>query len=61
MTLKTSILLIIASIIIGLFGALPMILNRDDSWLAIGLIVSNVLFILGIVGLIKSHSKKSKI
>ena len=58
MTLKTGITLIIASFIIGIIGALPMIIDRNDSWLLPSLIISKVLLLAGIFVLVKQSSAR---
>lgn len=52
LTLKKSVLLIIAGLIVQFIGALPMIINSDDRLLTASLIISSVLLLVGIVNII---------
>ena len=58
LTNRTSGILIFISILIGLLGALPMIINLDETYLMPSYIISTVLFIIGVVGLIKNSTRK---
>lgn len=59
LSIKTSLLLIITSILIVLFGALPMIINLDDSFLTPSLIAGSILLIIGIIGIILKAINKN--
>lgn len=60
LTIKTSTILIVVSFVITAIGALPMIINRDNSLLLPGFIVGNVLMIVGIMGIITNVLSKKK-
>ena len=58
LTLRQSTLLIIASYVIGMIAALPMVIKQNDSFLVPGLVISIVLFLIGIIGMLKILLKK---
>lgn len=58
LSFRTSIFLIIGSLLISAIGALPMIINRNDYYLLPALVVSNLLFIVGITGVLKKRYQK---
>lgn len=56
---KSGVFLIVASFVVSLIAALPMIINRDESLLLPGLLLSGVLFLAGIVSLFRRASRKA--
>lgn len=58
LTLRKSVLFIIASIVIGLIGTFPMIINRNDSLLTPCAIISSLLLLIGIVGIVRASLRK---
>lgn len=58
LTLKSSLLLIVTGMIVSTLCAIPKIFNRDDTFLVPGLIITSVLFLLGLIGIIKWMIKK---
>ena len=57
---KISIILIVLSFVVAIGSALPMIINLDDSLLISGLIFSNLLLLLGVIGLVTNLSGNKK-
>ena len=59
MKLKSGVFLIVASLVVGLLAAVPMVFNRDDSLLLPGLLLSGVLFLAGVVSIFRRANRQA--
>ena len=52
-TLRRSVLIIIAGLVIGVIAGLPMIINKNDSFIVPGVIISTLAFLIGIINILR--------
>ncbi len=53
LTLRKSVLLIIAGIAVAAIASLPMLISKNDSFLMLGAIISSLMFLVAIVNIIR--------
>lgn len=58
MKLKSGAFLIVASVVVGVLAAVPMVFNRDDTLLLPGTLLSGILFLAGIVSIFRHANRK---
>lgn len=58
LTFTTYIVLLVAGYITNFAAALPMIINRDPSFLLPGMIAGHLMMVVGMVGIARNAAKK---